>query len=289
MTPFQNNYLRLTALKCICTIMNSLEAVADKARQSQGLSGAPDAAPADAPGGAGNGAGAGGGTDDASDVGDDDHTLQPTASSASLRGDDDDTDGLSTGHASSAGKATSVATNGTGEKLTLAAQHDLKKKNMAVLERAAVKFAMKPRKGIEFLQKLGRCGTTPQEIAQCLYQHRDILDKTACGDYLGGEKQINKDVMHAYIDLMDFHNMRIEGAIRMCLAGFRLPGEAQKIDRIMEKLAERFCSQNPGVFNSPDGAFVLSYRFVTAACCANGRCSACSYSPTRLSFAASSC
>jgi hypothetical protein len=32
------------------------------------------------------------------------------------------------------------------------------------------------------------------------------------------------------------------------LEGFRLPGESQKIDRLMEKFAERYCSQNPGAY-----------------------------------------
>jgi brefeldin A-inhibited guanine nucleotide-exchange protein len=31
---------------------------------------------------------------------------------------------------------------------------------------------------------------------------------------------------------------------------FRMPGEAQKIDRIMLKFAQRYCENNPGVFSS---------------------------------------
>ena len=49
-------------------------------------------------------------------------------------------------------------------------------------------------------------------------------------------------VMHAYIDSMDFKGLLFDKAIRECLKGFRLPGEAQKIDRIMEKFAERYPS-----------------------------------------------
>ena len=37
---------------------------------------------------------------------------------------------------------------------------------------------------------------------------------------------------------------------RQFLWSFRLPGEAQKIDRMMEAFAKRFCDQNPGVFTS---------------------------------------
>lgn len=42
---------------------------------------------------------------------------------------------------------------------------------------------------------------------------------------------------------MDFTDMAFDEAIRHFLSGFRLPGEAQKIDRMMEKFAERFCLQ----------------------------------------------
>lgn len=37
---------------------------------------------------------------------------------------------------------------------------------------------------------------------------------------------------------------------RQFLWSFRLPGEAQKIDRMMEAFAARYCLCNPGVFRS---------------------------------------
>lgn len=37
---------------------------------------------------------------------------------------------------------------------------------------------------------------------------------------------------------------------RQFLWSFRLPGEAQKIDRMMEAYAARYCQCNPGVFQS---------------------------------------
>lgn len=47
-------------------------------------------------------------------------------------------------------------------------------------------------------------------------------------------------VMHHYVDAMDFTDILFDDAIRMFLLDFRLPGEAQKIDRLMEKFAERY-------------------------------------------------
>ena len=41
-----------------------------------------------------------------------------------------------------------------------------------------------------------------------------------------------------------------------------MPGEAQKIDRLLEKFAARFCQNNPTVFHSADVAYVLAYSVI---------------------------
>jgi brefeldin A-inhibited guanine nucleotide-exchange protein len=51
--------------------------------------------------------------------------------------------------------------------------------------------------------------------------------------------------MYAYVDQMDFGNRYMVSALHYFLEGFRLPGEAQKIDRLMEKFASRYCECNP--------------------------------------------
>ena len=56
--------------------------------------------------------------------------------------------------------------------------------------------------------------------------------------------RFNKEVMYLYVDLLDFENIQIVPALRKFLEGFRLPGEAQKIDRLMEKFAARYCQCN---------------------------------------------
>lgn len=58
--------------------------------------------------------------------------------------------------------------------------------------------------------------------------------------------------------------MDIVQALRILMSKFRLPGEAQKIDRIMEKFASRFCECNPSmtIFASADTAYVLSYSII---------------------------
>jgi brefeldin A-inhibited guanine nucleotide-exchange protein len=70
--------------------------------------------------------------------------------------------------------------------------------------------------------------------------------------------------MCAYVDLMDFHGRDIVSALRNFLEGYRLPGEAQKIDRLMEKFAARYweCNPSEGVFASADTAYVLAYSII---------------------------
>ena len=69
-------------------------------------------------------------------------------------------------------------------------------------------------------------------------------------------------VLHEYVDNMEFEKMEFDDAIRHFLGGFRLPGEAQKIDRIMEKFAERYSKQNPSVFATADTAFILAFSII---------------------------
>ncbi|MBA0763533.1 hypothetical protein Gotri_012965, partial [Gossypium trilobum] len=122
-------------------------------------------------------------------------------------------------------------------------------------------FNRKPKKGIEFLIKANKVGDSPEEIAAFLKNASD-LNKTLIGDYLGEREDLSLKVMHAYVDSFDFQGMEFDEAIRAFLQGFRLPGEAQKIDRIMEKFAERYCKCNPKAFTSADTAYVLAYSVI---------------------------
>jgi brefeldin A-inhibited guanine nucleotide-exchange protein len=56
--------------------------------------------------------------------------------------------------------------------------------------------------------------------------------------------------MHAYVDLFDFEGKAFVDALRNFLQSFRLPGEAQKIDRFMLKFADRYVKTNLESFES---------------------------------------
>lgn len=54
----------------------------------------------------------------------------------------------------------------------------------------------------------------------------------------------------------------VEAALRRLLMRFKLPGEAQKIDRLLECFAQCYHRTNPTVFQSKDLVYVLSFSMV---------------------------
>ncbi|GJY92991.1 brefeldin A-inhibited guanine nucleotide-exchange protein 5 [Tanacetum coccineum] len=82
------------------------------------------------------------------------------------------------------------------------------------------------------------------------------------GDYLGQHEEFPLALKHAYADSMNFAEMKFHIAIREFLRGFRLPGEAQKIDRIMENFADRYRAENPGLFKNADTAYAYAYAII---------------------------
>lgn len=141
-------------------------------------------------------------------------------------------------------------------------QIEVTKMHKGIIEQGFDLFNRKPKKGLEFLQKHGYLGKTEIEIAKFLYQNSDKLDKTTLGEFVGDLQ--NKEIMYLFVNQMNFAEKDIVAALRHFLDHFRLPGEAQKIDRLMEKFAARYCETNPNnkLFHSADVAYVLSYSII---------------------------
>ena len=69
----------------------------------------------------------------------------------------------------------------------------------------------------------------------------------------GGERRVLKQndniILAIYVFLWLIQKSLFSDFLfRQFLWSFRLPGEAQKIDRMMECFAERYCFLNPGMF-----------------------------------------
>uniref|UniRef100_A0A0E0C926 SEC7 domain-containing protein n=1 Tax=Oryza meridionalis TaxID=40149 RepID=A0A0E0C926_9ORYZ len=122
------------------------------------------------------------------------------------------------------------------------------------LQKGIALFNRKPSKGIDFLVRSKKIGHSSEDVALFL-KNTAGLNATMIGDYLGERDDFPLKVMHAYVDALNFKGMDFGEAIR-------LPGEAQKIDRIMEKFAERYCKCNPNAFTSADTAYILAYSVI---------------------------
>ncbi|KAH6922444.1 hypothetical protein HPB50_013617 [Hyalomma asiaticum] len=142
-------------------------------------------------------------------------------------------------------------------------QLEVLKQQKEIMEQGIDLFNRKPKRGLQFLQEHGLVGPRPWDIAE-FFHSDERLDKKQIGDFLGENEKLNKEVMCAYVDQMDFAGKDFVSALRCFLEGFWLPGEAQKIDRLMEKFAARYCETNPNnrLFASADTAYVLAYSII---------------------------
>ncbi|MDP2434825.1 MAG: Sec7 domain-containing protein, partial [archaeon] len=125
----------------------------------------------------------------------------------------------------------------------------------------AVTFNQSPKAGVEEGVTRNLMERTPLSIAQFLYEC-EHLKKEMIGEYIGDHKPFHIEVLDAYAGLFSFEGLPFDAALRLYLSKFRLPGEAQKIERCVERFARQFHAQNPGSFRHEDGAFILSYSTI---------------------------
>ncbi|KAI0856803.1 guanine nucleotide exchange factor [Xylaria cubensis] len=142
------------------------------------------------------------------------------------------------------------------------AQLEKEKARKTALSNGIRQFNFKPKRGIKFLIQSGFIPSeSPQDIAKFLLSD-DRLDKAQIGEYLGEGDAKHIEIMHAFVDTMEFTRRRFVDALRQFLQSFRLPGEAQKIDRFMLKFADRYVAGNPNAFANAETAYVLAYSVI---------------------------
>ncbi|PAA89773.1 hypothetical protein BOX15_Mlig000993g4 [Macrostomum lignano] len=140
---------------------------------------------------------------------------------------------------------------------------EVRKQQKEMVEAGIGLFNKKPLKGIKYLQENKLLGPTIEDVADFL-RSEERLDQAVLGDFLSDNDDYSRQVMYAYVDQQNFENMDFVSALRKFLESFRLPGEAQKIDRLVEKFASRYfeCNQNNTIFSSADAAYVLAYSII---------------------------
>ena len=101
-------------------------------------------------------------------------------------------------------------------------------------------------KGFALLEASGFLGEgTADDKAAFLLDNDGKLELAKVGDYVGGGDDEHKEVLRIILQTFDFEGVPLDSALRMFIALIKLPGESQKIDRIISRFSERFVACNP--------------------------------------------
>ncbi|XP_070192331.1 LOW QUALITY PROTEIN: IQ motif and SEC7 domain-containing protein 1-like [Littorina saxatilis] len=126
-------------------------------------------------------------------------------------------------------------------------------------------FNKKPEKGLDFLLDQGFVEGSPRSVAH-FFITRKGLSKQMIGEFLGNlQKPFNMEVLHFFTQEIDLAGLAVDVALRKFQGYFRMPGEAQKIERLMEAFADRFCQCNPDQvknFKTSDTVFLLAFAII---------------------------
>ncbi|KAF9616848.1 hypothetical protein IFM89_032698 [Coptis chinensis] len=129
---------------------------------------------------------------------------------------------------------------------------------------AADHFNRDDKKGLEYLKMVYLVPVPPDPKALAyFYRFTPGLDMNKIGDFLGDPDELNIQVLKEFTKTFEFSGMILDNALRTFLETFRLPGESQKIQRILEAFSERFFDQQCSeLFVSKDAVFILCYSVI---------------------------
>lgn len=155
--------------------------------------------------------------------------------------------------------AAAAGASGVARATHLRRNRHLKRRLLACAEH----FNRSYKKGLAYMQeiKLLPEPLEPKAVARFL-KFAPNLDKEVVGEYIGDHKDFSVAVLTEYCNIFDFKGVTLDRALRSFLDGFKLPGEAQKISRILEVFAARYYTANPEAVEDADSAYVLSYSII---------------------------
>jgi hypothetical protein len=143
---------------------------------------------------------------------------------------------------------------------------------------AAEKFCNKPSHCFKFLydENVLHGPVSAKSVAQYL-RHAPLLPKEKVGSYLGelGKSdtdcvfdsiEFHKCVLSEYVGTFDLHGLDVLSCLRIFLGAFRLPGEAQQIDRILIAFSEH-ChlhskDSSLGIVDNADVTYLLLFSII---------------------------
>ncbi len=115
-----------------------------------------------------------------------------------------------------------------------------------------------------YLQQCGLLPTpvTPRSLAR-FFRTTPQLDKTLVGEVLGGNKEFDMQVLEEYLLTFRMESDFL-GVMRTFLESFKIPGEAQIIQRVLERFSHHFyeAHKHENVFQTEDAVFLLAYAML---------------------------
>ncbi|XP_047161324.1 ARF guanine-nucleotide exchange factor GNL2 [Vigna umbellata] len=137
----------------------------------------------------------------------------------------------------------------------------LQKKKLLI---AANHFNRDNKKGLEYLKHAKLISDPPDPKAHGhFFRYTPGIDKKTIGEFLGDPDPFYLKVLKEFTDTFYFQGMSLDTALRFYLESFLLPGESQKIQRILEAFAERFYDhQSSDMFASKDTVLILCYSLI---------------------------
>ncbi|CAJ0935991.1 unnamed protein product, partial [Mesorhabditis belari] len=127
-------------------------------------------------------------------------------------------------------------------------------------------FNKKPERGIQLLIAWEFVDESAESVAKLLFGRRG-LSKQMIGEYLGVLRStFHKCVLEYFLAEVDIRGLDVDVALRKCNHFFRLPGESQKIEHIMENFSLHYARSNPARALQFHGGhktvFILSYAII---------------------------
>mmetsp|Transcript_39313 Transcript_39313/g.91773 ORF Transcript_39313/g.91773 Transcript_39313/m.91773 type:complete len:2121 (-) Transcript_39313:133-6495(-) len=128
-------------------------------------------------------------------------------------------------------------------------------------------------KCVKFLIKRDFISASPRDVANFLRMYQTRIDPVDLGDYLGEggthDEEYWNVVRYHYMRSTSFEGMNIEQGLRHLLTncGFRLSGEAQRVERVVSTFKQCFWEDNAGdvakcPFNHEDAVFLLAFAVI---------------------------
>lgn len=148
----------------------------------------------------------------------------------------------------------------------------------SLLLEASKLFKIKAEKGLKYLQKYGALPTplTAESVAR-FFRIAPELSKETTGAFLGelgkdvtdyeaNSKEFHAELLLNYVTLFEFSNQSVLDCMRIFLSAFRLPGEAQQIDRILVAFSEH-CHSNCkegklGIIQNAEITYILTFSII---------------------------